>query len=120
MVEINEAKETMPKVKTSLKAKVTSEEAAKRMDKFIVPLGYGITLTKFTEVIGYTGGDVRTLRKTLAENNMALVEYQGRQYIKYGDAMMILETIYGERPITAKDADTLMKLIFNDSPEAEQ
>lgn len=115
MVEVSESnKENLPTIKTALKAKVPILTAAERVDKFIVPLGYGITLTKFTEVIGYTGGDVRTLRKTLADNGMATVEYQGRNYVKYGDAMRILEAIYGQRPQTQMDAVDLVEQVLKD------
>ena len=106
--------DSKPEVVCSLKAKVSAEEAAKRMDKFVVPLDSGITLTKFTEVIGYTGGDVRSLRKALAANHMTTVEYDGKKYIRYRDAMELLTAIYGKRPITAKDAKRLMGIVFKD------
>ena len=79
-----------------LKAKVSGEEAAKRLQKFIVPLESGITLTKFTEAIGYTGGDVRSLRKALATNGMKTVEFGGKNYILQKDALALFAAIFGK------------------------
>lgn len=90
MKEISNAKVVCP-----LKAKVTAEEAARRIAKFAIPLESGVTLTKFTEAIGYTGGDVRSLRKALAANNIATVEYGGKNYIRYSDAAKLLQVVYG-------------------------
>jgi len=82
-------------MKTSLKAKVTAKEAKSRLAKSIVTLCEGVTLTKFTEALGYTGGDVRSLRKTLADNGIKTVEFNKKQYIAKKDAVALLDAIVG-------------------------
>jgi ATP-dependent protease HslVU (ClpYQ) ATPase subunit len=82
-------------MRVQLKAKIPAEQAKARFARSIVAIEEGITLTKFTEAIGYTGGDVRSLRKAISDNGLRTIAFNKRQYILKADAEKLLNAILG-------------------------